>query len=216
MSATDSLLERLAKSAPDGVFNQYAEADPALDQPDAAARRRANLARYLALFAEADFLLVGEAAGFGACRFSGVPFVDERKLVGPDPLPWAGEANGFQRCSRLDRPLLAEASAGVVWRALGIRRDVALWNLVPWHPAGSRGPLSNRLPSAAARRAGLEVLDLVLRDHFPCARPLAVGRLAEAALRELGRPAPYLRHPAHGGQPAFLAGLAAETTLPRS
>jgi hypothetical protein len=209
LSESEDVLERLATTAPAGVFNQYAEADPALDLPDAAARRCANLARYLTLFAEAEYLLVGEAAGFGACRFSGIPFVDERKLVGPDPLPWAGAANGFLRCSRLDRPLLAESSAGVVWRALGSRRDVALWNLVPWHPAGPRGPLSNRLPAAAARRAGLELLDHVLSDRFPRARPLAVGRLAETALRELGRPSPYLRHPAHGGQPAFLAGLTA-------
>ena len=198
------------RSAPPGVFNQYAEADPLVDLGDAALRRLANVQSYLEAFAGARFVLIGEAAGYRACRFSGVPFTDEHQLVGPAPLWWAGQERGFARCSRAERPLLREASAGVIWRGLGQRRDIALWNVVPWHPPGRRGSLSNGLPNSAARAAGLTVLRLTLETVWPGARPLAVGRIAEQALRELGLSAPlYVRHPAHGGTATFLAGLLA-------
>jgi hypothetical protein len=192
-----------------GIFNQYADVDPALDQPDAAARRRQNLNRYLAAFEGARYVLIGEAAGYAACRFSGVPFTDERQLIGPAPLAWAGAGQGFQRASRSDRSLLVEASATVVWAMLGWRRDVVLWNVVPWHPIGPRGALSNAPPPPAAQRAGRELLQLMLREVWSAARPIAVGRVAERALQALGYSDPtYVRHPAHGGQAAFRVGLA--------
>jgi hypothetical protein len=197
----------LLQAAPPDVFNQYAVADPALDQLEAAVWRRENLERYLATFGGARYLLIGEAAGFRAGRFTGVPFVDETQLVGERVLEWAGTARGYRRASRLDRPLLREASATVVRGAIDGRRDVALWNVVPWHPPGKRGPLSNALPSRAAQRAGLTVLAYVLDFVWPEARPVAVGRVAERALRELGLSVPRLRHPAQGGAAEFRSGL---------
>lgn len=208
-SRYDPIGATLASTTVPGLFNQYADLDPALDQPDAALRRRQNLSRYLAAFADARYVLIGEAAGYAACRFSGVPFTDECQLIGPAPLAWAGAAPGFQRASRSDRSLLAEASATVVWSALGSRRDVVLWNVVPWHPIGSRGSLSNAPPPPAAQRAGREFLQFMLREVWSAARPIAVGRVAERALQALGYPDPtYVRHPAHGGQSAFRLGLA--------
>jgi hypothetical protein len=204
----ERLIDALLITHDPSLFNQYAAVNPALDGPEAAERRLANLRRYLELFAGARYLLIGEAAGYAACRFSGVPFTDEAQLIGPSPLPWAGPANGFRRSSRPERPLLREASARVVWSALGERRDVALWNVVPWHPPGPRGPLSNAPPGRAARAAGLAVLCLALETIWPDAEPLAVGRVAEHALRALGLATPtYLRHPGHGGNRAFRAGL---------
>lgn len=207
--ACRALLVALREGAPLDVFNQYAQIDPALDRPDGAARRLANLARYLQIFARPRYVIVGEAAGYAGCRFTGIPFTDEVQLVGPAPLPWAGAERGFQRSSHPERPLLREASAAAVWSALGARRDVALWNVVPWHPTGRRGALSNGRPSPAARAAGLVVLKFVLEHVWPQAAPCAAGRLAERALGALGIPAPYLRHPSHGGQTAFRSGLAA-------
>lgn len=168
----------------------------------------ANLRRYLETFSSPRYVLIGEAAGYAGCRFSGVPFSDEAQLVGPEPLPWAGAEHGFRRSSREDRRLMREASARAVWGALRDRRDVALWNVVPWHPPGRGGPLSNGLPNRAARTAGLAVLRLVLGDIWPDAEPRAAGRLAEQALRELGIPEPiYLRHPSQGGIGSFRAGM---------
>jgi hypothetical protein len=198
----------LCESAPSSVFNQYVSVQPDLDVPNGAERRLANLRRYMEIFAEPRYVLIGEAAGYGGCRFSGLPFTDETQLAGRERLDWAGLRYGFQRSSREDRPLSREASARAVWRALGGRRDVALWNVVPWHPPGPRGPLSNRRPNGIALKAGLAVLRLVLKEIWPQAEPRAVGRLAEEALHELGIAEPvYLRHPSQGGIGAFRAGL---------
>lgn len=208
-SRYDSIGATLAIATVPGIFNQYADVDLALDQADAAARRRQNLSRYLAAFDGARYVLIGEAAGYAACRFSGVPFTDERQLIGPAPLAWAGAGQGFQRASRSNRSLLAEASATAVWSMLGSRRDVVLWNVVPWHPIGSRGSLSNAPPTPAAQRAGRDLLQFMLREVWSAAEPIAVGRVAERALHMLGYPVPtYVRHPAHGGQAAFRVGLA--------
>ena len=57
-----------------GVFNQYRDRNPELDQAEAAAIRRSNLARYLEEFAGAAYVLVGEAAGDAGCRFSGIGY----------------------------------------------------------------------------------------------------------------------------------------------
>lgn len=207
--ALDLLLDLLQTGAPPSLVNQYTRADPSLDHPDGPARRRANLARYLTTFRQARYLLCAEAAGYNGARFSGVTLCDEARLVGPQHLPWAGPAAGYARGSRADHPLHRELSASVVWHALGDRTDVALWNCVPWHPAGPRGPLSNRPPAPAERAAGLTVLQHVLTHVLPDARPVAVGRVAQAALASLGyADLPCLRHPAHGGAVAFAQGLA--------
>jgi hypothetical protein len=208
-AALADLVDRLQYGAPASAMNQYADADERLDYPDGAARRRANLIRYLRAFQTARYLLCAEAAGYNGARFSGVPLCDEEKLVGPRHLAWAGPAAGYRRGSHPDGPLHRELSSTIVWGALGARTDVALWNCVPWHPAGARGPLSNRPPSADERAAGLALLAHVLDHLLPGATPLAVGRVAQAALRALGRgDQPCLRHPANGGARLFSLGLA--------
>ena len=58
----------------EGTFNQYRDVTARFDLPNGAAIRRANLRCYLELFAGASYVLVGEAAGYAGCRFSGIPF----------------------------------------------------------------------------------------------------------------------------------------------
>lgn len=189
----------------DGAFNQYRDVHPELDRPDGAQVRRHNLGQYLAAFAGARFILVGEAAGYAGCRFSGIPFTCEAQLVGPEPLAWtSGLALG--RSSRTGMPWV-ERSATMVWETVGARRDLLLWNAFPWHPYGERGPLSNRHPGPDLG-AGLEALRCLL-GLFPQARAYAVGRVAERALADLGVAAPYIRHPSRGGKAKFVAGVAA-------
>ena len=201
----DPLLDLLVAYRSDRAFNQYREAAPDLDLPDGPAIRRRNLRRYLETFAGARFMLVGEAAGYAGCRFSGIPFTCEDQLVGPERLSWA---DGLELArSSTAEALWVERSDRIVWEALEGRTDCVLWNAFPWHPFGKRGPLSNRAPGRDLRD-GLEVLRCFLA-LFPSARPYAVGRVAQRALGELGIDAPYIRHPSHGGKPRFIEGVAA-------
>ncbi len=202
----DELLAALAAyPSQDRIFNQYRKVTSDLDRPDGAAIRRQNLRHYLAAFAGARYVLVGEAAGYAGCRFSGIPFTCEAQLVGPEPLSWT-EGRNLARSSTAET-LWVERSATMVWEAFGERRDCVLWNAFPWHPFGARGPLSNRHPGRDLGD-GLEVLHQLL-DLFPEARPYAIGRVAEKALAQIGLDAPYIRHPSHGGKRRFTAGVAA-------
>lgn len=201
----DRLFHVLTTYEGDEVFNQYQQVDPELDRPDGAQVRRRNLRHYLSAFADARFLLVGEAAGYAGCRFSGIPFTCEAQLVGAEPLAWT-PGLALDRSSRAET-LWVERSATMVWETLGQRRDLLLWNAFPWHPFGAGGPLSNR-PPGRDLSAGLPALRCLL-ELFPQARAYAVGRVAERALAALGLAAPYIRHPSRGGKSRFAAGVAA-------
>jgi hypothetical protein len=203
----DHLFDLLLSYQGADVFNQYRDRDPALGRPNAPAMRRANLRRYLEIFAGAAYVLVGEAAGYAGCRFSGIPFTGEAQLVGAESLPWAAGA-GLAQSSRGDP--WRERSAQIVWPALNGRRDCVLWNAFPWHPFAD-GPLTNRRPRAGELRQASDVLRYFL-SLFPQAEVYAIGRVSQGALKALGITAAYIRHPSHGGKRAFTSGIAA---LPR-
>jgi len=192
-----------------GTFNQYRDVHPHHDLADGAAIRLGNLQAYLDEFTEIRYVLLAEAAGYQGCRFSGIPMTSEAQITGPEALPWAREA-AFARSSARKRPW-REPSATILWATLGGRRDCLIWNTFPWHPVGKRGPLSNRTPRRGEMLSGMRVLERLL-GLYPGARPIAIGRIAEKALRELGADPLYIRHPAHGGKPDFEAGI---KSLPR-
>ena len=145
-----------------------------------AALRRARLADYLELHADAPLLLVAEAPGFRGTRISGIPLTSERQLSGTGP---------------------AEATATIVHRVLaelGLLQSVLLWNVVPTHPHLPGKPASNRRPTRAEVEASRPFVDALAHGR----RVLAVGRLAESALG-----VPGIRHPSYGGAVAFRTGL---------
>jgi hypothetical protein len=201
-------LYRGPRGAAPAVVNPYREEAPELDLPGAARRRRRNLETYLELVGRPRWILLGEALGFRGGRFSGIAFTSERQLAGDGVrrLPWSA-GRLFTATSR-NPALWLEPSGSVVWGALGgSARGVLLWNAFPWHPHHGGRPLSNRRPEPALVAANLHVLEAVLAAAGP-ARVLAVGRTARQALARLGRDAPLLRHPAHGGAARFRAQLA--------
>jgi len=168
MAAEGDFVARLASARIGGTFNQYAGSP----------LRRERLRGYLEARAEAEVVLVGEAAGYRGARVSGIPFTSERQLTGSGP---------------------AEASATIVHRVLaglGVEEDVLLWNVVPTHPGTES---SNRAPRCDEVEAARPFLEEVLRGRAV----IAVGRVAAAATG-----APYVRHPARGGAVEFEAGLA--------
>ena len=203
----DRLFELLLAYQGPGVVNQYRDQDPAYDRPNAPSIRRANLRRYLEVFADAAYVLVGEAAGYAGCRFSGIPFTGEAQLIGLQPLPWAIDGGLAQ--SSLSDPW-QERSAKIVWRAFDGRQDCVLWNAFPWHPFRLQ-PFSNRRPRVSELRQASTVLRHFL-SLFPHAEVYAIGRVSEGALKALGVEACYIRHPSHGGTRAFTAAV---TALPR-
>ena len=203
----DRLFDLLMAFQGGGVFNPYRDRDPALDCLDAPAMRRANLRRYLDIFADAAYVLMGEAAGYAGCRFSGIPFTGEVQLLGPEPLPWATAGDWGQ--TSLGAPW-RERSAQIVWSALDDRQDCVLWNAFPWHPFKDK-PLSNRRPRVRELRQATDVLRCFL-SLFSQAQVYAIGRVSQGVLQDLGVKAAYIRHPSYGGKRAFVAGV---TALPR-
>ncbi len=197
MATTESgplrtLIAALTNAAFRDGCNPYADCDPALDMPDAAGIRLNNLRHYLSDRTHARIVLVGEAAGYLGCRFTGIPFTCEAQLRA-----WN---DSRYRISSL-RGNYDERSARYVWQTIGRRDDVILWNAFPWHPHRPGQPLSNRQPSA-----GTEVLKLFLSWKQP-EQVFAVGRIAERALQALGVLATYVRHPSRGGRHAFQSAL---------
>jgi len=148
---------------------------------EGAARRRERLVAYLVARTEARWIVVGEAAGYRGARVSGIPFTSERQLTGKPP---------------------GESTATLVQRVLDELRaagDVLLWNLVPTHPHRAGESQSNRQPTRAEIAAARPFLAVLARGR----RTIPVGRLAHAELGGV-----YVRHPSHGGEAGFRAGLA--------
>lgn len=196
-------LRLLKAKTPPHTFNPWREYDPATDlSRSAPADRLDRLAAHLDC--KARYILIGEAAGYQGCKVSGIPFTSERLLL-------AGSIPRIHCPARLtsrERPW-SEPSATTVWGTLtdlGIAEHTVLWNAFPWHPHKPGDLHSNRTPTRAERAAGVVVLHALLR-MFPNARVLAVGRNAEAALRELNIASTALRHPSMGGAARFRHGL---------
>lgn len=165
-----AFVESLARARIGDTFNQYA----------ASRIRRERLTAYLRRRRCAQYVVVGEAAGYRGARVSGLPFTSERQLTGSGP---------------------AEATATIVHRVLaelGLEDDVLLWNVVPTHPHRRGEPRSNRRPARAEVRAGMAFLERIAARR----QLIAVGRVAHSALGGA-----YVRHPSHGGSAEFRAGL---------
>ena len=183
------------------LFNPYLDEDPRYDVPGAPAIRQANLGAYLDALTVPDFVLVAEAPGPNGARFSGVPLTSEAQLTAPDAF-LAGQPTS------IGMPL-AEYSARIVHRALGADwARVLIWNTVPFHPHPPGKPRGIRAPTRAEVLRFQPLLAGVVAAAAP-AQVLAVGRVAERALREIGVAATYLRHPSQGGARLFAEGLRA-------
>jgi hypothetical protein len=101
----------------------------------------------------------------------------------------------------------SEPTATIVWSALlkigMLPGEFVLWNAFPWHSFDPhRGFLSNRMPNKSEQLSGRPVLKAFL-ELFPCNQVVALGKIAAAALEQLGVNAQCIRHPASGGAKLF-------------
>lgn len=202
------LADALVKTLPigrTGLFNPWADQcihDTAINGPK---QRLIRLAQHLDC--QAKLILVGEAPGYQGCRYSGVGFTSERLLL-EGVIP------------RVDRPAgrltgrhipFSERSATTVWKqlyALGVQETTILWNALQLHPYRDGSPWSNRTPTKAEFTMGHSAMQL-LRQAFPQAKVVAIGRNAERLLADTGIVADAaVRHPANGGATDFALGLA--------
>jgi hypothetical protein len=104
---------------------------------------------------------------------------------------------------------VSERTAAVIWNLLDkIDANIFLWNVFPLHPHESGNPFTNRQHNAVERRAGEEILAILvtlLRPH----RIVAIGNDAMGSAQRVAGNVPVfgVRHPSYGGQNEFIAGV---------
>lgn len=194
----------------DRLFNPWTDRcvhDTELNGPE---ERLKRLAQHLSC--EASLILVGEAPGYQGARYSGVAFSSEKLLI-DGAIPRVDAAPGRLTDRRLP---FSEPSATIVWKnlyKLGLAENTVLWNALQLHPYKRGEPMSNRAPTPEELEIGHGAIR-ILREAFPQARWVAIGKKAEGLLSASGiSPAGAVRHPANGGATLFAAGLATVTTL---
>ncbi|MDO8591663.1 MAG: uracil-DNA glycosylase [bacterium] len=188
---------RLSKQAVDDsvVTNMYSGNDPGNKL------RALNLKHYLNYFVKNPpyLILVGEAPGYKGCRVSGIPFTSTNLI----------NSSGFFRSIGItdSEYLQNEATATIIWSYLNrIKKYPLLWNAFPFHPHDEGVKASNRKPNKSELKTGKLYLLEIMR-LFPSADVIAVGNVAQEALKSVGVTAKCVRHPSRGGKQEFIAGL---------
>lgn len=205
----------------DVMFNPWGDHDP-VDHagPDAPALRADHLARYLAArLGRARVLLIAEAPSYSGAKFSGMAMTSERDVLAAQLIGHGSDyfEGPFRRTSR-PLPVLKntdgmlERTASIVWSAMTghgwAATDFVLWNAVAYHPHERGRPLTNRAPSTTERRALRPLLEQFLA-LFPGVPRMAIGRVCQQSLADMGIDALPARHPSYGGAPEFRAAVAA-------
>lgn len=156
-------------------------------------------------------LLIGEAPGYRGAWRTGVNFCSEKIMMGPADRfgLFGGEAAGY-RLIDPDERLRSEASSTVVQRVFQeLPCPPLVWPAFPLHPHTPGKDDSNRTPTPAElRRDALPQLEQLISLYKP-KHIAAVGNIGMGCLEQLGISATKIRHPAHGGGPAFRDGLLA-------
>jgi hypothetical protein len=166
--------------------------------------RRKNLLSYFKKMYQQKptVLLVGEAPGYRGCGRVGMPFSSE-KIVLSHPFFADSESFGIEN---RDAPI-AEASASIVWKTFdSLDFYPLMWATYPYHPHKEGNELSNRAPRPEEIAIGRQFITRLM-DIFSIQAVVAVWRIAEKTLTDMGIVAVPLRHPSHGGATLFAEGL---------
>ena len=200
--------------------------------------RRQQLRAYVQeRLGRAKLVVIGKALGYRGGHFSGIPMTSERMLLRKqkDAVAALYERRNLDHRAgdgghrpplqilagikprRTSKPSVcpdgfSEPTATIVWGALlktGVLPDeFVLWNAFPWHSFDPRrGLLSNRMPNKSEQLSGLPVLKAFL-ELFSCEQIVALGKIADAQLKQLGLNAHCVGHPASGGAKLFRQQIA--------
>lgn len=172
-------------------------------------QRRQNLEIYLREMQDRrpKALLVGEAPGFRGMRITGVPFTNRTILEGPaNAFGLFGRGKGYALPADA-AGIASEPTGTVMWQVLAELDFLpVLWSAYPFHTHVPGRPLSNRTPTLAETAVGTPFWQALI-ELFRIESVVAAGNVAHRSLQRSGLNVPKIRHPAHGGRPAFKRGL---------
>lgn len=186
----------------ENTFNPYAERCEVYDYFDAPSKRRAILRKMLeaASQVEVDAIWIGRDLGYRGGRRTGLALTDDIHFC-HHVSRWQLD---FNRLTKGDA--VSERTATIIWSVLSqISSPVFLWNVFPLHPFEAGSPFSNRTHNSSERKAGVEILELLINFLRP-RRLVAIGNDAESAANRFGDRCEVfkVRHPSYGGQNIFL------------
>ncbi len=199
----ESFVARLAAVSLPDAFNPYSDVCPVHDVPASPAVRCANLMACIEaqLRARPHDFWVGEAGGYRGVRRTGLLLTSEEWLETVS----ARLSVEFRKATVT--ALVKELSAGAVWREIEkIGQVPFIWAAVPMHTHRPGEPLSNRNPSMSEVRVFYPFLTELLETFRP-QTVVAIGRIAQRGLSELGVEHTYVRHPSMAGIPQFREGI---------
>jgi hypothetical protein len=208
------------------VFNPWKEFDTEYDADNNAAETRSGyLEDFLKLrLGKVKMILIAEAVGYQGGRFSGIPLVSERLLLGHNkeinPCIFVDTSEikrtSNPECKRFKYKTqsthgFSEPTATIIWDTVLKNNvspyDIATWNTFPFHPFNkNKGLLSNRTPREEEIKQGQEILMKFIK-LFPDAQVIAVGRIAQRTLRNMEIECLHIPHPSNGGANDFREGF---------
>jgi hypothetical protein len=185
----------------ENAFNPYADRCDVHDRQDAPQRRASALSAVVeeAAASSVDAIWIGRDLGYRGGRRTGLALTDDIHV----------ERHAQRWNVRAERQTVGEAvaerTAAVIWGMLDqIEQPVFLWNVFPLHPHEAGSPFTNRQHNGRERKAGEEILSLLLALLRP-RRVLAIGNDAFAAASRVAccSSVTAVRHPSYGGQRQF-------------
>lgn len=198
----DQFVNELCGLSFENAFNPYSDRCEVHDYFDAPQRRRALLLEILttASNVEVDSIWVGRDLGYRGGRRTGLALTDDVHL----------SQHAKRWGTTVVRPTKGQAvpekTAAIIWSILSlVSSPVFLWNVFPLHPFEAGVPFSNRAHNVKERRAGEELLDLLIGFLKP-KKIIAIGNDAEKTISRLSGNLRIIkvRHPSYGGQADFI------------